>query len=148
MEVILTEDVESLGLAGQIVNVAAGYARNKLLPGKLALKATPANLKMLEKKRAEFEARAMKRKDRAEQLAQKLAEVSVTISQKAGEKGKLYGSVTSMDLAAALAAQGVDIDRRKIKMTEPIKSLGEYDVPVKVHAEVTASFKVQVVEAE
>lgn len=148
MNIILIEDVDNLGLAGQVVTVAAGYARNKLIPGQLALEATPSNLKMLEKKRAEYEIRAKKEKERAAELAEKIEAVRLTISQKAGEKDKLYGSVTSMDLAAALEEQGLDIDRRKIKMTEPIKTLGEFEVPVKLHTDVTANLKVIVERAE
>ena len=148
MEVILIQDVESLGLAGQVVRVADGYARNKLIPANWAVKATPSNLKMMEKKRAEYEVRAMKEKERAAELAKKIEALNVTIAQKAGEKDKLYGSVTTMDLAASMAEQGVDIDRRKIKMVEPIKSLGDFDVQVKLHTEVVANLKVSVIRAE
>jgi len=148
MNVILTQDVESLGLAGQVVHVAQGYARNKLIPADLAIEATPANLKLHEKKRNEYELRAMKEKERAQTLARRIGELQLTISQKAGEKDKLYGSVTSMDLAAAMAEQGVDLDRRKIKLAEPIKVLGDYEVPIKLHAEVTALLAVSVIRAE
>ena len=148
MKVILTQDVDALGLTGQVIDVAKGYARNKLIPAQLALEATPANLRRLEAARAEYNIRAMKEKERAQHLADQIEGVSLTISQKAGEKDKLYGSVTSMDLAAALAEQGLDLDRRKIKLPEPIKTLGDYEVPVKLHAEVTAVIKVSVVRAE
>ena len=148
MEVILTQDVDALGLAGQVVNVAKGYARNKLIPGNLALIATPKNLKLLEKKRADYEQRALKEKERAQLMARQLEEVQVTISQKAGEKDKLYGSVTPMDVAAALSEQGIDVDRRKLKMTEPIKTLGDHEVVLKLHPEVSANIKVSVVRAE
>lgn len=148
MEVILIEDVESLGLAGQVVNVAKGYARNMLIPSRLALEATPSNLKSLEKTRAEYEQRRLKRKERAEALAAQIEELHVTIAQKAGEKDKLYGSVTTMDLAKALADQGVEVDRRKIKMAEPIKTLGEFEVSVKLFTDVTAGLKVSVIRAE
>lgn len=148
MKVILTQDVDALGLAGQVVTVADGYARNKLIPAQMAEKATPATLKKFEKQRAEFEIRAMKEKELAQHLADRIKALHLTITQKAGEKDKLYGSVTSMDLAGAMAEQGVDIDRRKIRMTEPIKSLGDFEVPIKLHTDVTAEIKVSVVRAE
>jgi large subunit ribosomal protein L9 len=148
MNVILTQDVDALGLAGQVVEVANGYARNKLIPGRLAVLATPSNLRMFEKKREEFRQRTMREKEKATEVAQRIAALQVTIAQKAGEKDKLYGSVTSMDLAQAMADQGVDIDRRKIRLEEPIKALGDYDVTIKLHAEVAAKLKVSVVRAE
>lgn len=148
MKVILTQDVEDLGLAGKLVEVARGYARNKLIPARLAVEATPANLKRYERQRAEFKARTRKDQERAAELAGRLESLSVTIAQKAGERGKLYGSVTSMDLAAALAEQGLDVDRRKIRLLEPIKSLGEHEVPIRLHSEVTAILRVLVVKEE
>jgi large subunit ribosomal protein L9 len=148
MKVILTQDVDTLGLVGQIVDVSSGYARNKLLPGELAVKASASNMRAFEKTRAEFEVRSLKEKERAEQLAQQIGALSLTISQKSGENDKLYGSVTSMDLAQLLSDNKVDIDRRKIRMQEPIKTLGDFEIPVKIHPEVTATFKVSVVKAE
>jgi large subunit ribosomal protein L9 len=148
MEVILIQDVDSLGLAGQTVSVARGFARNKLIPGQLAVEATPGNLKRLEKQRQEFEIRSKKEKERAEELAGRIEALTITISQKAGEKDKLYGSVTSMDLAAAMEEQGVDIDRRKIKLPDPIKTLGDHEVPIRLHQEVTAVLRVSVVREE
>ena len=148
MDVILTQDVDSLGLAGQVVEVAKGYARNKLIPGQLAVLATAANLKMFEKKREEFKQRSMREKERAEDVARQINDLQITIAQKAGEKDKLYGSVTSMDLAEAMAAQGVEIDRRKIRLEEPIKALGDFEVTIKLHTEVAAKLKVSVVRAE
>ncbi|MBW2621463.1 MAG: 50S ribosomal protein L9 [Deltaproteobacteria bacterium] len=148
MKVILTEDIDSLGLEGQVVDVARGHARNKLIPGKLAVEATSGNMKAFEKARTEFTVRSLKEKERAEQFAKEIEEISLTISQKAGEKGKLYGSVTSIDLAQAMAEQGIELDRRKIKLPEPIKALGDFDVPVRLQAEVTAIMKVSVIEAE
>lgn len=148
MDVILLQDVDNLGLSGQVVSVARGFARNKLIPGKFALEATSGNLKMLEKKRAEYEQRAMKEKDRAKQLAQTINKLRITIKQKAGEKDKLFGSVTNKDIAEALEAESVEIDRRKIKMAEPIKTLGDFDVPIRLHADVTANVKVSVVRDE
>lgn len=144
MKVILTQDVESIGFAGQVMTVKRGFARNKLLPAKLAVEATPGNLKAFERARAEYKMRAMKEKERAKLLAAKIEDTPLTFHQKVGEKGKLYGSVTSMDLAEAMSAQGIEIDRRKFKMTEPIKAVGEYEVPVKVGSEVTAVIKVNV----
>ena len=131
-----------------MVNVAKGYARNKLIPANMAVPATSGNMKKLEKQRAEFEIRILKERERAAALAKEIEAVSVTISQKAGEKDKLYGSVTNMDLAAALVEKGLDIDRRRIKMTEPIKTLGDFEVPIKLHGEVTALLKVSVIREE
>ncbi len=148
MQIILTQDVENLGLAGQLVKVAKGYARNLLIPGGMAVEATPANLKLFEKKRAEFAARSLKEKERAKLLKNQIEELDLCIVQKAGEKGKLYGSVTTMDLAAAMADKGVDIDRRKIKLAEPIKVLGSHDIQVKLHTDVTAHLTVSVVSPE
>lgn len=148
MQIILTQDVENLGLAGQLVKVAKGYARNLLIPGGMAVEATPANLKLFEKKRAEFAARSLKEKERAKLLKNQIEELDLCIVQKAGEKGKLYGSVTTMDLAAAMADKGVDVDRRKIKLAEPIKVLGSHDIQVKLHTDVTAHLTVSVVSPE
>ena len=148
MQVILTQDIESVGLTGQVVEVKRGFARNMLIPGRLALEATDSNLKRLEKERAEYAERAKKEKDRAQELAAKLKTVKLSIAQKAGEKDKLYGSVTNMDLAAALAEKGYDIDRRKIKLSEPIKTLGDFELTIKLHSEVTAALKVSVVRDE
>jgi len=148
MRVILTKDVDALGLAGQIVRVSPGHARNKLLPENLAVEATSANLKRYEKTQAEFQVRSQKDKDRAKVLAERIEDLVLTIPQKAGEQDKLYGSVTSMDLAEALTQQGIDVDRRKIRIAEPIKSLGEFQVPIRLHNEVTATIRVSVVRAE
>ncbi|UQZ90878.1 50S ribosomal protein L9 [Deltaproteobacteria bacterium Smac51] len=144
MEIILVKDVDNLGLSGQVLTVAPGYARNFLLPTGAALPATEGNLKMLAKKRAEYEARAKAEKDRASDLKTKLAEVKLVFRRKAGEKEKLYGAVTAMDIAEALQAQGLDIDRKKLRLAEPIKALGEYEVPVRLHPELTGTFKVAV----
>ena len=148
MQVILTQDVESVGPTGQVVEVKRGFARNMLIPSKLAMLATPSNLKRLEKERASFAERAKKEKDRAKDLAAQLKAVRLIIAQKAGEKDKLYGSVTTMDLAQALAEKGFEIDRRKIKLAEPIKTLGDFDITIKLHGDVTAALKVAVVRAE
>jgi len=144
MEVILLENIESLGSRGQTVKVADGYGRNYLLPKKLALAATPQNRKLMEHQRVRFLKLEAKEKGDAEDLAALLQGVSVTLTRKSGEKGTLFGSVTAIDIAEKLAVQGYNIDRRKIALDSPLKVLGEYDVPVKLHREVTASIKVKV----
>jgi large subunit ribosomal protein L9 len=144
MRLILQEDVEKLGARGQVVEVAEGYARNYLLPRKLALAATPGNLKRLEQIRATFAKREATEKDSAQKLAELLASVSITLVRKAGENDQLFGSVTSVDIADALAAQGYTIDKRKIQLDEPIKLVGEYQVSIKLHGELTAPVKLVV----
>jgi large subunit ribosomal protein L9 len=145
MKVILTQDMASLGLAGEIVEVARGYARNYLIPKKIALEATEDNIKRTETQRKNVEIKRIKLKEDAQKIKERLADVAVTIAQKAGEEDRLYGSVTSMDIAEALEKQGIEIDRRKIILDKPIKSLGEFAVPLKLHHQVTASIKVTVV---
>jgi large subunit ribosomal protein L9 len=147
MEVILLEDVEKLGSRGQIVKVAGGYGRNYLLPKKLAVPATPQNRKWVEQQRVRFLKQSAKEKAEAEDLAQLLEGVTVTVLRKAGEQGTLFGSVTAIDVAEELAQKGYQIDRRKIQLDPPLKVLGEYEVPVKLHREVTAKIKV-IVESE
>jgi large subunit ribosomal protein L9 len=149
MEVILKEDVHNLGHRGDLVKVAAGYGRNYLLPRKLAVPATDGNRKMVEaQKTAGIRKEAVERGD-AQKLSDMLAGVQVTVSRKAGEGDHLFGSVTAIDVADALAAKGYQIDRRKIQLDEPLKSLGSFDVAVKLHKDVTASVKVHVTkEAE
>jgi large subunit ribosomal protein L9 len=144
MQIILQEDVEKVGTRGQVVDVAAGYARNFLLPRKLALAATPGNMKRLEKIRATFAKREATEKESAQKLAELLASVSVTLTRKAGENDQLFGSVTSSDIADALAAQGYNVDKRKIQLDEPIKLVGEYQVNLKLHHDVSASVKLTV----
>ncbi len=144
MEVILLENVDKLGSRGQVVKVAGGYGRNYLLPKKLAIEATPQNRKLIEQQRIRFLKLEAKEKGDAEDLATLLQGVSVTLTRKSGEKGTLFGSVTAMDIAEKLAAQGYNIDKRKIALDSPLKVLGEYDVPIKLHREVTASIKVRV----
>jgi len=147
MEVILLHDMEKLGVRGQIVNVADGYGRNYLLPKKLAVAATPQNRKWVDQQRVRFLKQSAKEKEEAEDLAKLLADVSLTFTRRAGEQGTLFGSVTAMDVAEGLHAHGYNIDRRKVHLDPPIKLLGEYDVAVKLHREVTATIKVKV-EAE
>ncbi|SRR5712692_1134751 len=144
MQIILQEDVEKLGTRGQVVEVAAGYARNYLLPHKLAIPATPGNLKRLEKIRGLLAKRTATEKESAQKLAELLAAVRVTLARKAGENDQLFGSVTAGDIAEALAAQGYNVDKRRIELREPIKLIGEYQVTAKLHHEVTATVKVVV----
>jgi large subunit ribosomal protein L9 len=144
MEVILLEDIDKLGSRGQIVKVAGGYGRNYLLPKKLAVAATPQNRKWVEQQRVRFLKQTAQEKAEAEELAKLLQNVTLTVSRKAGEQGTLFGSVTALDVAEGLAAQGFRIDRRKIHVDPPLKVLGEYDVPIKLHHEVTATVKVKV----
>lgn len=145
MEVILRNDVPKLGHRGDIVKVAEGYARNYLLPRKLAVAATSGNKKVVEQEKASAVRREAVERGDAENLAKQLADVSVTIARKAGETEQLYGSVTSMDVADALEARGFKIDRRKIQLDEPLKNLGEYPVTLRLHRDVAVIVKVQIV---
>ena len=148
MEVILREDVDKLGSRGQLVKVASGYARNFLLPKRLAVPATEANKKIVEQERQAALRRDAKEVADAGELAKMMANVSVTIAQKAGENEQLFGSVTAKDIAEALERQNYTIDRRKIQLHEPIKTLGEHKVPIRLHREVTAEITVNVVKEE
>jgi large subunit ribosomal protein L9 len=148
MEVILRQDVEKLGSRGQVVKVAPGYARNFLLPNKIAVPATDANRKIVEQERQAHLRKEAKLKGEAEELAKLMTGVSVTIAQKAGENDQLFGSVTVKDVADALAAQRFEIDRRKIQLEEPIKQLGEFKVPVRLHKDVAVEVTVNVVKEE
>ena len=145
MEVILREDIEKVGHRGEVVKVASGYARNFLLPKRLAVLATDSNKKIVEQERDAYLRREAKAKNEAEDLGRMLAGVSITITQRAGEEGHLFGSVTAKDIADALERQNYTIDRRKIQLDEPIKSTGEYKVPVRLHREVTTDLSVNVV---
>ncbi len=147
MKLLLKENVEYLGLRGDTVVVKRGYGRNYLVPKGLAIEATQSNMKQLEMERRKIDAIRIKEKEEAEMLAAQIAKVSVTIRQRAGEDDKLYGSVTKMDIAKALGEKDVEIDRRKILLDEPIKTLGTHTVEIKVHPEVTAKVTV-VVEKE
>lgn len=148
MEVILREDIEKLGTRGQVVKVAPGYARNFLLPKRLAVAATEANKKIVEQERQAHLRKEAKLKGEAEDLAKLMTGVSVTITQKAGENDQLFGSVTAKDIADALAAKNYTIDRRRIQLDEPIKQLGEFKVPVRLHKDVTAEVTVVVAKEE
>ena len=149
MKVILRENVEHLGERGDTVSVAAGYARNYLLPKGLAYKATPGNIKQLEHQRRMWDARDAREVEEAQELAEKLAAVKLSISKKAGESGTLYGSVTNSDIADLLREQGFEVDRRRITLAEPIKTLGEHEIQVKIHKQVEGKLQLEVVaEAE
>src|SRR5690349_24889825 len=137
MEVILREDIDKLGSRGQVVRVAPGYARNFLLPKRLAVTATESNKKIVEQERQAHLRKEAKLKGEADDLAKLMLGVAITIKQKAGEADQLFGSVTSKDIADALAAKNYNIDRKKIGLNEPIKQLGEYTVPIKLHKDVT-----------
>jgi large subunit ribosomal protein L9 len=144
MEVILKEDVVHLGHRGDVVKVADGYGRNFLLPRKLALQATEANKAVIEQMKDAAARRAASDKAQAEEQAAKLNPVVLSFTRKSGENGHLFGSVTSADVAEGLAAQGFEIDRRKIQLDEPLKSVGEFTVVIKLYREVAAQVKVKV----
>src|SRR3954468_24549898 len=144
MEVILKEDVPKLGSRGDMVKVAEGYGRNFLLPRKLAIEATKANKTVVEQMKASAVRRSASEKVEAEALAKQFEAVSLEFTRKTGEKDHLFGSVTSADIADALEKKGFNVDRRKIQLAEPLKSLGEFDVPIRLHRDVTARFKVVV----
>ncbi len=148
MQVILREDIEKLGKIGDLVKVADGYARNYLVPGNKAIEATPKNVHAMEHAKKMVADRIRKLKKEATAEADRIKGLAVTIKAKVGEEGKLFGSVTSMDIADAVKAQGTDIDKRKIVLDEPIKRLGEYTVAVKLHADVVVDIKVSVIAEE
>jgi len=145
MEVILREHVDHLGRRGDLVKVADGYARNYLLPRKLALLATEGNKKQIERERVKFDLKELEEQKVAQAVAERMAGIEIEIARKVGETEALYGSVTSGDIAEALAAKGFELDRRKLQLPEQIKKLGEYTVPVKLHRDVTTQLKVRVV---
>ncbi len=144
IELILKEHVEHLGERGDVVKVAPGYARNYLLPRKLALAVTSGNKKQIEHEKKAAAARAAEERAVAQALATRFAQSEVSFTRRAGDNSQLFGSVTSVDIAEALAAQGFEVDRRKIQLADPIKTVGEYSVPVRLHREVTAHVKVLV----
>jgi len=147
MKVILRENVENLGKGGEVVEVKDGYGRNFLLPRGLAVAANPRNVRELEHQKQVAAAKAAKMKASAEAVAKRLADTPVTLKRKVGEQDKLYGSVTAMDIAEALATRGLSVDRRSIDLVEPIKTTGDFEVPVKLHSEVVGKARVKV-EAE
>lgn len=146
MQIILTVDVPSLGRAGEIVDVKEGYGRNYLLPQKKAVLADPKNIKLLEHQRSVVASKQAKLKRHAEELLGKLSNTSITIAREAGEDDKLFGSVTTKDIAESLRREGFEIDRHYIHLDAPIKSLGVFDVPVKLHSDVSGNIKVWVVK--
>ena len=146
MEIILRQAVENLGKTGDVVNVKPGYARNYLLPHGLAYEATPGNLKRIQQERNRLEAAENERRGTAQGLAEKLEQVSLTFSARVGEEGKLFGSVTATDIAMQLEAQGYHIEKRQIDLHEPIKALGVYRVPIRLHADVKPEVRVWVIK--
>jgi large subunit ribosomal protein L9 len=146
MEIILRQAVENLGKPGDVVKVKPGYARNYLLPHGLAYEATPGNLKRIQQERDRLEAAENERRGTAQGLAERLEQVSLTFSARVGEEGKLFGSVTAADLAAQLEAQGFHIEKRQIDLHEPIKALGVYRVPIRLHADVKPEVRVWVIK--
>jgi large subunit ribosomal protein L9 len=147
VKVLLKSEVENLGSGGEVVKVRAGYARNFLLPRGLALPATEGNLSKVEELKKAAAERAKAERSQAEELAKKLSALSLKISRAVGEEGKMYGSVTSKDVADAVAQAGITLDRKRIALADPIKQLGSFDVPVKLHHDVDATIKVEVAKA-
>ena len=145
MRIILRQDVDDLGQEGDIVDVAKGYARNYLIPKGIGILASSESIRAFEMQRKKIEVRRLKAKEEAEKLKEAMKEILITFAQKAGEEGKLYGSVTGMDIAVELEKQGILIDRHKIVLEKPIKTLGEFEVPVKIYPRVTGRVKVSVV---
>ena len=144
MEVILKEDVAKLGSRGDVVKVAEGYGRNYLLPRKLAIEASAANKAVIEQMKASSVRRGVKEKSDAELLAKQFDGVNLSFTRRSGEKDQLFGSVTSADIAQALEHRGFNVDRRKLQLEEPLKMLGEFTVPIKLHREVTTTIKVTI----
>ena len=146
MDIILRQAIENLGNPGDVVTVKAGYARNYLLPRGLAYEATPGNLKRIAAERQRLESAENTRRDAARELAKRIEEVSLTFSARVGEEGKLFGSITATDIAHQLEAQGVTVEKRQIDLHEPIKTLGVFRVPVRLHADVRPEVKVWVIK--
>ena len=148
MEVILREHVDNLGRRGDVVKVAPGYARNYLLPRKLALPVNEGNKRVIERERKLAETRELEERQQAEAVANRLSQIELTLSRRVGDTEQLYGSVTTADIAEALLEKGLEIDRKRIHLDEPLKSLGEFTVPVKLHRDVTAQLKVHVAKQD
>jgi large subunit ribosomal protein L9 len=146
MKIILKEDIKKLGKMGQIVDVADGYARNYLVPKGLAVEASTKNIRSLEHEKKIIQEKARKHKDSAQDLASRITALTLTIKAKAGEEEKLFGSVTTMDIAEALLAQGVEIEKKKIVLEEPIKRLGSYSVQIKLHPDVSVPLTIEVIQ--
>jgi large subunit ribosomal protein L9 len=145
MKVILIEELRGLGSRGDVVNVKEGYARNYLLPKNLAREATPGNLKSVEQERKKWGLLAQKEKDAAQKAAESVKGMKITVQKRVGESGQLFGSVTANEIADALMAKGVEVDKRRIELTHPIKSLGVHDVEVRLHRDVMAQIQVEVI---
>jgi large subunit ribosomal protein L9 len=146
MKVILKEDVKHVGKMGQIVDVADGYARNYLIPKGLVTEASTKNIKFLEHEKRTIQEKSKKIRNSAQDLASRISSLTISIKAKAGEEGKLFGSITTMDVAEALQKEGVEIDKKKISLEEPIKRLGSYTVNIKLHHDVSAPLNIQIVE--
>lgn len=144
MKVILTDEIKGLGHRGDVVTVTPGYARNFLLPKELAFPATPGNTKRIEQQRKQYDVKMAKDREKAEEIAKAIEGTTLVLRKRSGEQDALYGSVTSSELAEALAAKGVTIDKRRIELEEPIKRLGTHTVHVKLHRDVTVGVKVEV----
>ena len=144
MKIILLDDVPKLGRRGEVRDVADGYARNYLLPHRLALSATPGNLKNLDSIKARHEQQAARQKSQADQIAQAIEALTFAQTRQASDEGRLFGSVGRADIAAFLAQHGIDVEKRRIALDEPIKTLGEFAVPIRLHGDVTAALKVSV----
>jgi large subunit ribosomal protein L9 len=145
VKIVLREDVDKLGERGQVVNVAAGYARNFLFPKALAFEATAGNMRQIELRKKVWVVREAKEADEANKLAARIGELKLEIAKKVGENDALYGSVTTQEIADLLKAKGVEVDRRKIQLNDPIRALGTFEVPIKIHRQVVAKVSVQVV---
>ena len=148
MEVILREHVDNLGHRGDVVKVAPGYARNYLLPRKLALPVNEGNKRVIERERKLAETRELEERQQAEAVANRLTQIELTLSRRVGDTEQLYGSVTTADIADALLEKGLEIDRKRIHLDEPLKSLGAFTIPVKLHRDVTAQLKVHVAKQD
>ena len=146
MKIILKEDIKKIGKMGQIVDVANGYARNYLVPKGLAVEASTKNIRSLEHERKIIQEKAKKLKDSAQDIASRISSMTLTIKAKAGEEEKLFGSVTTMDIAEALLNEGLEIDKKKISLEEPIKRLGSYSVQIKLHSDVSVPLSIQIVQ--
>ncbi len=145
MKVILKDDIENLGDIGEVVDVANGYARNYLFPRGLAVEANPKSIKQFEHVKRTMAAKIEKVKKEKQSVADKISEIKLSFKAKAGDDGKLFGSITNMDIQKELSAQGVDIDRKKIIINEPIKRTGEYDIQIKLHSDIIANVKTEIV---
>jgi large subunit ribosomal protein L9 len=146
MKIILKEDIKKIGKMGQIVDVADGFARNYLVPKGLAIEANTKNIRSVEHEKKIVHEKARKLKDSAQDLSSKISAMTITIKAKAGEEGKLFGSVTTMDIAEALHNEGIEIDKKRISLEEPIKRLGSYPINIKLHPDVSVQLNIQVIE--